>query len=112
MNAVGKTFSCMLLERIYDDGLAQASYLVACQQTGSAVIVDPNRDIAQYIDAVERRSLMLECVTETHIHADFVSGARDLARETGATLLLLWRRWSGLVVRLRGKRRSAHSPAW
>jgi hydroxyacylglutathione hydrolase len=78
----------MLLERIYDDGLAQASYLVACQQTGSAVIVDPNRDIAQYIDAVERRSLMLEYVTETHIHADFVSGARDLARETGATLLL------------------------
>jgi hydroxyacylglutathione hydrolase len=78
----------MLLERFYDDGLAQASYLVACQESGTAVIVDPNRDIAQYIDAVERRSLRLEYVTETHIHADFVSGARDLARETGAKLLL------------------------
>jgi hydroxyacylglutathione hydrolase len=88
VNAVGKTFSFMLLERIYDDDLAQASYLVACQETGSAIIVDPNRDIAQYIGAVERRSLRLEYVTETHIHADFVSGARDLARETGATLLL------------------------
>jgi hydroxyacylglutathione hydrolase len=78
----------MLLERFYDDGLAQTSYLVACQESGTAVIVDPNRDIAQYIDAVERRSLRLEYVTETHIHADFVSGARDLARETGAKLLL------------------------
>jgi hydroxyacylglutathione hydrolase len=78
----------MLLERFYDDGLAQASYLVACQESGTAVIVDPNRDIAQYIDAVERRSLRLEYVTETHIHADFVSGARNLARETGAKLLL------------------------
>jgi hydroxyacylglutathione hydrolase len=78
----------MLLERFYDDGLAQTSYLVACQESGTAVIVDPNRDIAQYIDAVERRSLRLEYVTETHIHADFVSGARNLARETGAKLLL------------------------
>jgi hydroxyacylglutathione hydrolase len=78
----------MLLERIYDDGLAQASYLIACQETGSAIIVDPNRDVAQYIEAVERRSLRLEYVTETHIHADFVSGSRDLARATGATLLL------------------------
>jgi hydroxyacylglutathione hydrolase len=78
----------MLLERIYDDGLAQASYLVACQQSGSAVIVDPNRDIAQYIDAVERRSLRLEYVTETHIHADFVSGAGGVARGGGGTVRL------------------------
>ena len=78
----------MLLERIYDDSLAQASYLIACQETGTAIVVDPNRDIGQYIDAAARRSLRLALVTETHIHADFVSGARDLARASGAQLLL------------------------
>ena len=88
VNALSKAFSCMLLERIYDDALAQASYLIACQETGGAIVVDPNRDVAQYLDAVARRSLRLELVTETHIHADFVSGARDLARASGARLLL------------------------
>jgi hydroxyacylglutathione hydrolase len=78
----------MLLERIYDDSLAQASYLIACQETGTAIVVDPNRDIDHYIDAAARHSLRLELVTETHIHADFVSGARDLARASGAQLLL------------------------
>ncbi len=78
----------MLLERVYDDSLAQASYLIGCEETGTAVVVDPNRDIARYIEAAERRSLRIEVVTETHIHADFVSGARDLARSTGAKLLL------------------------
>ena len=73
---------------MYDDALAQASYLIACRETGSAIVVDPNRDIAQYVDAAARRSLRLDYVTETHIHADFVSGARELARATGATLLL------------------------
>ena len=78
----------MLLERIYDDALAQASYLIGCQATGTAIVVDPNRDVAQYVDAAERHSMRLEFVTETHIHADFVSGARDLARAAGAKLLL------------------------
>jgi hydroxyacylglutathione hydrolase len=78
----------MLLERIYDDALAQASYLIGCQESGTAIIVDPNRDVARYIDAADRHSLRLEYITETHIHADFVSGARDLARATGAKLLL------------------------
>src|SRR6266550_388541 len=78
----------MLLERIYDDALAQASYLIGCQETGTAIVVDPNRDVAEYVDAAERHSMRLEYVTETHIHADFVSGARELARATGAKLLL------------------------
>lgn len=78
----------MLLERIYDDSLAQASYLVGCQATGTAIVVDPNRDIAQYVAAADRHSMQIELVTETHIHADFVSGARDLARATNAQLLL------------------------
>jgi hydroxyacylglutathione hydrolase len=73
----------MLLKRFYDDGLAQASYLIGCAATGEAVIVDPNRDIAQYTAAAEAEGLRVTHVTETHIHADFVSGARELARARG-----------------------------
>ncbi|HEU4988799.1 MAG TPA: MBL fold metallo-hydrolase [Gemmatimonadaceae bacterium] len=76
----------MILKRFYDDLLAQASYLLACESTGQALVVDPNRDIAQYLDAAAADSLTIVCVTETHIHADFVSGARDLAAAAGATL--------------------------
>ncbi len=78
----------MLLRRFYDDGLAQASYLLGCQATGDAIVVDPNRDIAQYIQAAEAEGLRISHVTETHIHADYVSGSRELAARTGATLLL------------------------
>src|SRR5512135_820077 len=78
----------MLLLRFYDEGLAQASYLIGCQTTGEALIVDPNRDIEQYIAAAEAEGLRIAHVTETHIHADFVSGGRELAQRTGATLYL------------------------
>ncbi|HXY29615.1 MAG TPA: MBL fold metallo-hydrolase [Gemmatimonadaceae bacterium] len=78
----------MLLQRFYDDGLAQASYLIACQATGDAVVVDPNRDVDQYVRAAEVDGLRISYVTETHIHADFVSGSRELADRTGARLLL------------------------
>jgi hydroxyacylglutathione hydrolase len=78
----------MLLRRFYDDGLAQASYLIGCHATGDAIVVDPNRDVDQYLDAAEREGLRLTHVTETHIHADFVSGARELAQRTGAKLFL------------------------
>ena len=78
----------MLLERFYDDKLAQASYLIGCQATGEAIVVDPNRDIEQYLDAAGREGLAITHVTETHIHADFVSGSRELAERTGAALLL------------------------
>ena len=78
----------MLLKRFYDDKLAQASYLIACQATGDAIVVDPNRDVDQYIRAAEAEGVRLTYVTETHIHADFVSGSRELASRTGAQLLL------------------------
>src|SRR3954468_7002099 len=78
----------MLLKRFYDEKLAQASYLIACQATGDAIVVDPNRDIDQYLRAAEAEGVRLSYVTETHIHADFVSGARELATRTGAQLLL------------------------
>jgi hydroxyacylglutathione hydrolase len=78
----------MLLKRFYDEGLAQASYLIGCQATGDAIVVDPNRDVAQYVEAAAREGLAIRHVTETHIHADFVSGARELAARTGAMLYL------------------------
>ena len=74
----------MLLRRFYDDNLAQASYLIGCGVAGEALIVDPNRDVNQYIEAAEAEGMRIAHVTETHIHADFVSGARELAQRTGA----------------------------
>ena len=78
----------MLLKRLYDPNLAQASYLIGCQATGEAIVVDPNRDIDQYLQAAADESVRITHVTETHIHADFVSGSRELAERTGAQLLL------------------------
>jgi hydroxyacylglutathione hydrolase len=78
----------MLLRRFYDTKLAQASYMIGCQATGDAIVVDANRDIAQYIAAAAAEGLRITHVTETHIHADFVSGSRELAHRTGAQLLL------------------------
>jgi len=76
----------MLFKRFYDDNLAQASYLLACERTREAVVVDPNLDIAQYIRAAGAERVRITNVTETHIHADFVSGAQALAAATGAKL--------------------------
>ncbi|MGH7719988.1 MAG: MBL fold metallo-hydrolase [Gemmatimonadaceae bacterium] len=78
----------MLLKRFYDPKLAQASYLLGCHATGEALVVDANRDIDQYIEGAEAENLRITHVTETHIHADFVSGSRELAARTGATLYL------------------------
>ena len=78
----------MLLKRLYDPALAQASFLVGCAATGEALVIDPNRDIDQYLEVAEAEGLRITHVTETHIHADFVSGSRELAARTGATILL------------------------
>lgn len=78
----------MILKRFYDEKLAQASYLVGCAATGEALIVDPNRDVEQFVAGAEAEGLRITHVTETHIHADFVSGSRELAERTGAKLHL------------------------
>ncbi len=78
----------MLLRRFHDPKLAQTSYLVGCTTTGEALVVDPNRDIDSYLHAADAEGLKIAHVTETHIHADFVSGARELAHRAGARLYL------------------------
>lgn len=78
----------MLLRFFYNDQLAQASYLVGCQASGEAIVVDPARDIKPYLCAAEDQGMRIVAAAETHIHADFVSGARELAECTGAALLL------------------------
>lgn len=78
----------MILKYFYDDKLAQASYLVGCAATGEALVIDPMRDIRPYLQTAEANGLTITHITETHIHADFVSGSRELAHETGAQLYL------------------------
>jgi len=78
----------MLFRRFYDENLAQASYMLACEKTREAIVVDPNVDVALYTRAAGADRVKIAHVTETHIHADFVSGARALAETAGATLHL------------------------
>lgn len=76
----------MLLRYFYDERLAQASYLVGCAKTGEAMVVDPMRDVAPYLATAQKEGLRITHVAETHIHADYVSGSRELAARTGATI--------------------------
>lgn len=78
----------MLFERFYDPDLAQASYLIGCEGAGEAVVVDARRDVADYLRVAAAHGLRITKVTETHIHADYLSGSRELAALTGAELLL------------------------
>jgi hydroxyacylglutathione hydrolase len=78
----------MLFRRFYNDRLAQASYLIACQASKQAIVVDPLRDPAPYLDAARQEGVRITHVTETHVHADFLSGAAALASAAGAELLL------------------------
>lgn len=78
----------MLLKYFYDKSLAHASYLVGCQRSGEAVVIDPSRDVNQYLEAAAAEGLRIVGAAETHIHADFVSGSRELADRTGAKLYL------------------------
>ncbi|HKP15399.1 MAG TPA: MBL fold metallo-hydrolase [Gemmatimonadaceae bacterium] len=78
----------MILRRLYHERLAQASYLIGCETTRRAIVVDPLRDPARYLEAASFDDLRIELVAETHVHADFLSGAEALAGVSGAELLL------------------------
>lgn len=75
----------MYFKQFYLGCLAQASYLIASD--GEAAVVDPQRDVDQYIDEAKAQGLQVKYVIETHLHADFVSGHRELARRTGAEIV-------------------------
>lgn len=78
----------MFFQHVYDKTLAQASYLIGCQAKGEAIVIDPKRDVDTYLQIAAQNNLKITKVTETHIHADFLSGARELAALSGAQLYL------------------------
>ncbi|MBV8182378.1 MAG: MBL fold metallo-hydrolase [Mycobacterium sp.] len=74
----------MILEQYYIECLSHASYLIGDETTGRAVVVDPRRDIADYLADADSKGLTIEGVINTHFHADFVAGHLELAEATGA----------------------------
>src|SRR5690606_27831883 len=78
----------MFFKQIYDKTLAQASYMVGCQVTGESIVIDAQRDIDVYLEEAKSNNLRITHIAETHIHADFLSGSRELAAVTGADLYL------------------------
>lgn len=75
----------MHFKTFYLGCLAQASYLIG--SNGEAAVIDPQRDIEQYVTEAESHGLRIKYVIETHLHADFVSGHRELAERTGAEIV-------------------------
>ena len=76
----------MFFKSFFDPKVAQFSYLVGCQKTGEAIIIDPLRKLDDYILAAEDEGLVITAATETHIHADYASGLRETERRLGAKL--------------------------
>src|SRR5690606_37777874 len=78
----------MFFQHVYDKSLAQASYFIGCQKCGVAMVIDPKRDVDTYLEIAKQNNMQITHVAETHIHADFLSGSRELAALTGAKLYL------------------------
>jgi hydroxyacylglutathione hydrolase len=78
----------MILRQYYLHCLAHASYLIADEQTGTAAVVDPQRDVDQYLRFASEHALTIRHVFLTHFHADFVAGHLELRNRTGATIYL------------------------
>ncbi|HTK66143.1 MAG TPA: MBL fold metallo-hydrolase [Pseudonocardia sp.] len=78
----------MILQQFYLSCLSQASYLIADEESGRAVVVDPRRDVDQYLVAAGEHGLRIVMVLLTHVHADFVPGHTELAERTGAEIAM------------------------
>jgi len=78
----------MIFKQFYLNCLAHASYLVGDETTRTAVVVDPKRDVQEYLDEADRHGLTIRHVFLTHFHADFVAGHLELRDKTGATIYL------------------------
>lgn len=83
--AAAKPTSSMVFETVFTEGVAHLSYLIGDKATGKAAVIDPRRDVEVYIDLARENNLAITHTVETHIHADFVSGCRELADRTGTT---------------------------
>jgi hydroxyacylglutathione hydrolase len=77
----------VFFQRFFEPKLASASYLIGCQRTREAIVVDANRDIDQYVDAAVAAGLVIRYATDTHIHADYVTGSHALASRVGGEVL-------------------------
>ncbi len=73
----------MLLKQIYDPHLSQYAYLIGCPETEEALIIDAQRDIDRYLELARANNLRITAAAETHIHADFLGGIRQLVRKDG-----------------------------
>ena len=78
----------MFFRQIYDEKLAEAAYLIGCQRTGEAIVIDPERDIVRYEKVASANGLRIVAAADTHIHADFLSGLREFAEKRRAHLCL------------------------
>lgn len=78
----------MFFQHVYDKSLAQASYFIGCQKAGVAAVIDAKRDVDTYIEIAKQNNMTITHILETHIHADFLSGSRELAALTGADMYL------------------------
>ena len=98
----------MLLRQIFDPPLAQYAYLLGCQKTGEAMIIDPERDIDRYRQIAAENGLRITAVGETHIHADFVSGVREFAEDPEIDIYLSDEGGPDWTYRWPGKRPRTH----
>ena len=78
----------MFFRQVVDPGLSQYAYLIGCQRTGDALLVDPERDIDRYDRLARDEGFRITTVAETHIHADFLSGAREYAERDDVRIVL------------------------
>lgn len=78
----------MFFRQVFEPKLAQYAYIIGCQRTGEAIVIDPQRDIDRYVEIAKAEGLTIKAVSETHIHADFLSGAREFAEQYDIALYL------------------------
>ena len=78
----------MILKRFYEERIAQASFLLGCPASGEAIVIDPQRDVEIYLTAAAEHDLKIRHIFETHLHADFVSGHKELAERAGAKIYI------------------------
>ncbi|MDW3796704.1 persulfide dioxygenase-sulfurtransferase CstB [Staphylococcus saprophyticus] len=76
----------MFFKQFYDNHLSQVSYLVGCQRTGEAIVIDPVRDLTKYMEVADSEGFKITQAAETHIHADFASGIRDVQERLNANI--------------------------